>query len=216
MPLVVVLTGGIGSGKSSVAAILQELGAAIIDTDEIAHRLTAPGAPGASVIAEQFGADYLGPDGALDRSRMRSLVFADLAARKKLEAILHPMIRAAVNAAVQTAQGPYVVIVVPLLIETAAYGDLAQRVLVVDCSEDQQIARVMERNGLAADSVRRIMANQVSRAERLRHADDILSNAHGLAALRTSTAALHRKYLGLAGAPPLSADRSRVVVKKAQ
>lgn len=198
MPLVVALTGGIGSGKSSVASILQELGAAVIDTDEIAHRLTASGKPGAAAIGEQFGAEYLLPSGALDRDRMRELVFADPDARKKLEAILHPMIRAEVAAAVRNAHGPYVVIVVPLLIETAAYHDLAQRILVVDCSEEQQIARVMQRNGLDSESVRSIMANQIGRTERLRHADDIVSNAGDLAGLRADTIALHCKYLEFA------------------
>src|SRR3990172_9234057 len=116
MPLVIALTGGIGSGKSTVAAILRELGASIVDTDEIAHRLTAPGQPGARAIGEQFGADYLRADGAIDRDRMRQLVFSDPAAKQKLEAILHPMIRAEVNAAVKDAHAPYVVIVVPLLV----------------------------------------------------------------------------------------------------
>ncbi len=200
MPLVVALTGGIGSGKSTVAAILQELGAAVIDTDEIAHRLTAPGQPGALAVREQFGAEYLLPDGALDRARMRELVFTDPAAKKKLEAILHPMIRAAVAAAVRTAEGPYVVIVVPLLIETGAYRDLAQRILVVDADEEQQTARVIERNGFEVDAVRAIMAAQASRAERLRHADDIVRNSADLASLRADSVALHRKYVALARA----------------
>ena len=200
MPLVVALTGGIGSGKSTVAAILHELGAAVVDTDEIAHRLTASGQPGACAIGEQFGADYLLADGSLDRARMRELVFADPAAKKKLEAILHPMIRAAVGAAVRAAQGPYVVIVVPLLIETGAYRDLAQRILVVDAAEDEQAARVIERNGFDVEAVRAIMGTQVSRAERLRHADDIVRNSADLASLRADTVALHRKYLALARA----------------
>jgi dephospho-CoA kinase len=198
MPLVVALTGGIGSGKSTVAAILQELGAAVIDTDEIAHRLTAAGQPGALAVREQFGAEYLLADGSLDRARMRELVFTDTAAKKKLEAILHPMIRAAVAAAVSTAQGPYVVIVVPLLIETGAYRDLAQRILVVDANEEQQTARVMERNGFEIDAVRAIMGAQVGRTERLRHADDIVRNSADLGSLRAETVALHRKYVALA------------------
>ena len=203
MPLVIALTGGIGSGKSSVAAILKELGALIIDTDEIAHRLTAPDQPGARAIGAQFGHGYLRQDGALDRERMRELVFSDPAAKKKLEAILHPMIRAEVSAeisaAVQRARAPYVVIVVPLLVETGAYRDLAQRILVVDCSEEEQIARVTQRGGLAADAVRAVIASQVSRAERLRHADDIVRNETDLVTLRADVVALHRKYLQLAG-----------------
>lgn len=200
MPLVIALTGGIGSGKSTVAAILGELGARIIDTDEIAHRLTAPGQPGSRAIGEQFGADYLRADGALDRDRMRQLVFSDPAAKQKLEAILHPMIRAEVNAAVHAALAPYIVIVVPLLIETGAYRDLAQRILVIDCSEQQQMARVIQRNGLTAEAAQAIMASQVSRAERLGHADDVVRNETGLAALRAGVVALHRRYLDLAQA----------------
>ena len=203
MPLVIALTGGIGSGKSSVAAILKELGALIVDTDEIAHRLTAPDQPGARAIGAQFGHGYLCKDGALDRERMRELVFSDPAAKKKLEVILHPMIRAEVSteisAAVKRAHAPYVVIVVPLLIETGAYRDLAQRILVVDCSEEEQLARVTQRSGLAADAVRAVMASQVSRAERLRDADDIVRNETDLATLRADVVALHRKYLQLAG-----------------
>jgi dephospho-CoA kinase len=198
MPFVIALTGGIGSGKSSAAAIFRELGAAIIDTDEISHRLTAPGQAGARAVSAQFGASCLRADGALDRDRMRELVFSDPAARKKLEAILHPMIRAEVNAAVQAAHAPYVVIVVPLLVETGAYRDLARRILVIDCSEEQQVARVIERNGLSAGAARAIMASQSSRADRLKHADDIVRNEAGLAALRAEVAALHQRYLDLA------------------
>jgi dephospho-CoA kinase len=202
MPLVIALTGGIGSGKSTVAAMLGELGAGIIDTDAIAHRLTAPGQPGARAIGEQFGADYLRADGALDRDRMRELVFSDPAAKQKLEAILHPMIRAEVDAAVRSTHAPYLVIVVPLLIETGAYRDLAQRILVVDCSEPQQMARVIQRSGLTAAAAQAIMASQVSRAERLGHADDIVRNEMDLAELRAEVAALHRRYLDLAQAGP--------------
>ena len=198
MPLVIALTGGIGSGKSTVAAMLGELGAAIIDTDEIAHRLTAPGQPGARAIGERFGAGYLRADGALDRDRMRQLVFSDPAAKKKLEAILHPMIRAEVSAAVRAAHAPYVVIVVPLLVETGAYRDLAQRILVIDCSEQQQMARVIQRNGFTAEAAQAIMASQASRAERLGHAHDVVRNETGLTALRAEVAALHGRYLELA------------------
>ena len=198
MPLVIALTGGIGSGKSTVAAILGELGAAIIDTDAIAHRLTAPGQPGARAIGEQFGAGYLRADGALDRDRMRQLVFSDPAAKKKLEAILHPMIRGEVNAAVRAAHAPYIVIVVPLLIETGAYRELAQRILVVDCSEQQQMARVIQRNGFTPEAAQAIMASQVSRAERLGHAHDVVRNETGLTALRAEVVALHGRYLELA------------------
>ena len=142
---------------------------------------------------------------------MRELVFSDPAAKQKLEAILHPMIRAEVNAAVKDAHAPYVVIVVPLLIETGAYRDLAQRTLVVDCSEEQQITRVMQRSGLTTGAVRAIMANQVSRAERLAHADDLVRNEADVVALRAGVVALHRKYLELAkgGINPDQTRKSR-------
>lgn len=204
MPLVIALTGGIGSGKSSVATVLAELGAAVVDTDAIAHALTAPGQAGAVKIGEEFGATYLRADGSLDRDRMRNLVFADPAARKKLESILHPLIRVEVEAAVRAANAPYIVLVVPLLIETGAYRDLARRVLVVDCSEDVQIARVGQRSGLTAATARKILASQVSRAERLAHADDVIVNDADLATLKSRAAALHRHYLELAAAQPPS------------
>jgi len=201
MALVIALTGGIGSGKSSVANILAELGAAVIDTDEIAHDLTAAGQPGARAIAREFGAGYLDADGALDRKRMRELVFSDAAAKQKLETLLHPMIRAEVADRIARVTGitssrpPYIVLVVPLLIETGAYRKLAQRVLVVDSDEQQQVARVVRRSQLTPAAVAAIMANQASREERLRHADDIVRNDGDLATLRASVEALHQKYL---------------------
>jgi len=201
MALVIALTGGIGSGKSSVANILAELGAAVIDTDEIAHDLTAAGQPGARAIAQEFGAGYLDAGGALDRKRMRELVFSDAAAKQKLETLLHPMIRAEVAdriarvTAKTSSRPPYIVLVVPLLIETGAYRKLAQRVLVVDSDEQQQVARVVRRSQLTPAAVAAIMANQASREERLRHADDIVRNDGDLATLRASVEALHQKYL---------------------
>jgi dephospho-CoA kinase len=208
MPLVIALTGGIGSGKSSVAGMLAQLGAAVIDTDEIAHELTAPGQPGARAVGEHFGAEFLATDGALDRARMRELVFADAAARKKLEGLLHPLIRnevaarvEAAKAAPDNARAPYIVIVVPLLIETGAYRNLARRVLVVDCTEDQQVERVARRSGLEPQAVRSIMASQAGRAERLRHADDIVLNDGDLETLRAAVETLHRKYVELAKNP---------------
>ena len=206
MPLVISLTGGIGSGKTSVADMLAEMGAAVIDTDQIAHQLTAAGQAGARAIGEQFGVTYLTADGALDRKRMRELVFSDMPAKKKLEALLHPLIRAEVQARMNTQTAghppaPYTVIVVPLLIETGAYRELARRVLVVDCDEEAQIARVGRRSDLEPEAVKAIMANQVSRAERLRHADDFVRNDGDLPALRAAVEILHRKYLELAGKP---------------
>jgi dephospho-CoA kinase len=201
---VIALTGGIGSGKSSVANIFAELGATVIDTDEIAHELTAANQPGARAISAEFGAGYLDGDGALDRKRMRELVFSDINARQRLEAVLHPMIRAAVSERIAECTGdpareaPYIVIVIPLLIETGAYRELARRVLVVDCDEELQIARVVRRSALSADAVRAIMASQASRQQRLRHADDVVHNDGDFAALRAAVGALHRNYLALA------------------
>ncbi len=199
MPLVIGLTGGIGSGKTSVAAIFRELGATIVDTDEIARALTAPGGVALAAITRQFGAAYLAGDGGLDRPRMRTLVFNDASARRRLERILHPAIRREVKAALDAASTPYAIIVVPLLVETGAYRDIARRVLVVDCSEELQVKRVVERSGLSPAEVRAIMATQASRDERLARADDVVVNEGDIAALRPQVLGLHAKYLSLAG-----------------
>jgi dephospho-CoA kinase len=199
------LTGGIGSGKSRVAELFRELGATIVDTDELSRLLTGPGAAGAIAIGQEFGADYLTAEGALDRDRMRERVFADPDARRQLEAILHPQIRREVGAALAGVATPYAVVVVPLLVETGAYRDAIQRVVVVDCSEELQVARVTARSGLAEDEVRAIMASQASRAERLRHADDIIRNEGDVENLRAQVRALHQSYLAAAaggGAKP--------------
>ncbi len=198
MPFIIGLTGGIGSGKSSAAEIFHKLGAAIIDTDEIAHRLTAAGQPGAAVIRNQFGPDYLQADGALDRARMRALIFSDTAARHKLEEILHPLIRAEATALVKKISTLYVIVVVPLLVETDAYRDLLQRVLVIDCDESLQFARALQRGGLTEHEVQAIIAAQVGRAARLAYADDIVRNDRDLVALHAEVSALHSKYLKLA------------------
>ncbi len=203
MAAVIALTGGIGSGKTSVANLFAELGATVIDTDEIAHALTAAGEPGARAVAAEFGREFLDPSGALDRKRMRELVFSDARAKQRLEALLHPMIRASVASRIAECAGkppsevPYIVLVVPLLVETGAYRELARRVLVVDCDEELQITRVMRRSGLTADAVRAIMANQASRQERLRQADDVVRNDGDFEALRAAVATLHRKYRAL-------------------
>ena len=202
MPLVVALTGGIGSGKSSVAEAFARRGIAVVDTDAIAHELTGPGQPATRAIATAFGPDYLTPEGALDRARMRERVFADDGSRRQLEAILHPLIRAEALRRVAAAVSAYVVLVVPLLVETGAWRDAARRVLVVDCPESLQVERVMKRSGLTADAVRAIMGAQVSRKERLARADDVVLNDGDLAALDTAVEALHRRYLALADAAP--------------
>jgi len=200
MPYCVGLTGGIGSGKSAASARFEALGAAVVDTDEISRELTAPAGAAIEEIRRQFGAEVVAADGGLDRARMRRLVFGDAAARKKLEAILHPLIRARTRAAIAAAAQPYVVVVVPLLMETGACAELVQRVLVVDCTEEEQVRRTMARNGLSAGEVREIMATQLQRAERLRRADDVLANDGDLPALHRQVALLHAKYLGLARA----------------
>lgn len=196
--LVIGLTGGIGCGKSSVARIFAALGAAVIDTDEIAHRLTAKGAPALAAIIEQFGASYQLPDGNLDRARLRKRVFSDHAAKEKLETLLHPLIKQRVVSEMAEAQGPYLVLVIPLFFETGAYRDLVDRVLVVDCDENQQISRTMSRSRLSAADVRTIMAHQTPRAERIKQADDILSNRGDPADLEEHVKELHQRYLALA------------------
>jgi dephospho-CoA kinase len=198
MPLCVGLTGGIGCGKSTATDMFAELGAAIIDTDVISRDLTAPGGRALPLIVEAFGAECIGSDGALDRSRMRTLVFSDALAKKKLENILHPLIRAEARARVQASKALYSILVVPLLLETGSYSDLIDRVLVVDCDEDQQIERVSARSGLSAQEVRAIMRAQLPRAERLARADDVLVNDAGIDVLRQRVHDLHRTYAALA------------------
>lgn len=191
------LTGGIGCGKSTVAELFAGLGATIVDTDAIAHALTAPHGAAMPAIVAEFGPDFATQEGALDRARMRSLVFSDAGARARLEAILHPRIRDATAAAAAIATGPYVIYAVPLLIESGAWRDRVARVLAVDCSEDTQVARVMQRSRLDAHQVRAIMATQVTRAERLAAADDVIDNDDGLDALLPQVERLHAQYLAL-------------------
>lgn len=189
------LTGGIGCGKTTVANQFGELGATLVDTDEIAHALTAPGGAAMAAITDQFGPAFTTPEGALDRARMRELVFSDATAKARLEAILHPRIRDAALAAAATATGAYVIFVVPLLIESGTWRARVDRILAIDCPEHVQVARVMARNGLTEEQVRAIMANQVTRAERLAAADDIIDNNGDLASLRPQIALLHAQYL---------------------
>ena len=198
MPFCVGLTGGIGSGKSAAAEIFKALGAAVVDTDEISRSLTAARGAAMRAIREQFGPEYIAADGGLYRERMRRLVFGNAAAKQQLETILHPMIRAESRTRVAAASAPYVILVVPLLLETGAYLDLVQCVLVVDCSEERQIERATRRSGLSADEVRAIMASQLPRAARLGHADDTLDNDGDLASLRRQVAQLHAGYLARA------------------
>jgi dephospho-CoA kinase len=189
------LTGGIGCGKTTVADQFGALGATLVDTDLIAHALTGPGGAAMPALVAAFGPAFAAPDGALDRARMRELVFADPAAKQRLEAILHPQIRAAALAAAAAATGAYVIFVVPLLIESGTWRQQVSRVLAIDCPEEVQIARVMARNGLSEAQVRAIMATQVTRAQRLAAADDVISNEGGIDALRPQIARLHAEYL---------------------
>ena len=203
MGLIVGLTGGIGSGKTTVANLFAELGVTIVDADAIAHALTAVGGAALPAIVEAFGADALAASGALDRARMRERVFADADAKARLEAILHPLIGAACMARCRgelDAGAPYVLLVVPLLVESAAYRERVDRLLVVDCAEAKQVARVMARSQLSEAAVRAIMATQASRAERLAAADDVIANDGEARELVAPVAALHALYLKLGGA----------------
>ena len=198
-PLVVGLTGGIGSGKSAVASAFAASGIDITDSDALAHALTAPGKPGYEAVLAAFGPEYRRPDGTLDRAALRGRVFADKPAREQLEAILHPLIRAAARREVEAWNSPYGLLVVPLLFER---GNLSavDRVLVVDCPEDEQVRRVMARSGLTEAEVRAIMATQLPRAARLARADDTLDNAGPPSAIVPQVAALDRRYRALAAA----------------
>lgn len=189
------LTGGIGSGKTTVADMFGALGASLVDTDAIAHALTAPHGAAMPAILAEFGDGFATPDGALDRAKMRELVFTDPGARARLEGILHPRIREATAAAAAIATGPYVIFVVPLLIESGTWRERVTRILAVDCPEEMQVARVMARNRLEEAQVRAIMAAQVPRERRLAAADDVVVNDDGLAALTPQVERLHAFYL---------------------
>ena len=197
-PFAVALTGGIGSGKSAVAERFAELGVTVIDADAISHALTAPGGAALTPIERAFGREITRADGSLDRAALRERVFSDPAARRRLEGILHPMIRGRMQAELAADTGPYALLAIPLLVETGQ-TDLADRVLVVDAPEALRIERVSRRSGLAPEDVRRIIASQASRGERLAVADDIIDNTGDIDALRPQVQALHARYLDLAG-----------------
>ncbi|MEN9865804.1 MAG: hypothetical protein RL748_1394 [Pseudomonadota bacterium] len=191
------VTGGIGCGKTTVCNLFAEHGASLIDTDVIAHQLTAPGGAAISAITAGFGAGFITPDGALDRARMRELVFTQPDAKTRLEAILHPMIGQQTRQQAMHAQGPYLMFVVPLLVESRTWKQKVDRVLVIDCPESLQVERVMARNGMTEAQVKAIMATQASRAERLAAADDVIRNEGELAALASQVAQLHQQYCAL-------------------
>ena len=196
------LTGGIGCGKTAATEMFAELGAGVVDTDVISRELTAAGGAAMREIGRAFGAEYVAADGSLDRPRMRRLVFADPAAKRRLETILHPLIRDEARRRIEASTAPYVLLVVPLLLETGSYRDLLNRVLVVDCDESRQVERVMARSGLAAAEVRRIMQAQIGRAERIARADDVLANDGDINSLRNEVTRLHKKYAAEARARP--------------
>jgi dephospho-CoA kinase len=195
---VVGLTGGIGSGKSEVAAAFAKLAVEIVDADVLAHELSARGQAGHAEIVAAFGPGVLAADGTLDRAQLRQRAFANVDARHTLEAILHPKIRARTRDAVARWQGAYGVLVVPLLLEKKGLGDMVDRVLVVDCAEDEQIRRVMARSGLTEPEVRAIMATQLDRARRLASADDVLDNSGARDRVAPQVEVLDRRYRQLA------------------
>lgn len=202
MAFIVGLTGGIGSGKSAAADEFARLGAAVVDTDRIAHELTRAGGAAIAGVRALFGDSAIAADGAMDRKAVRERVFSDPASKRRLEALLHPMIRAEserqIAAAFKDGAAPYVVHVVPLLVESPDYRKRVQRVLVVDCPEALQVERVRARSGLSAAEVEAIVRSQVSREKRLAAADDVIDNSNSLDDLREQVRRIHARYLLLA------------------
>jgi dephospho-CoA kinase len=196
--LVVGLTGGIAAGKSTATAFFQDRGVPVIDADEVARDVVAAGTAGLAAVIAAFGPQIVQADGTLDRRRLRELVFADPAARHRLEAILHPLIDAEIRARLQRVTGPYCVLAVPLLIESDNLRALANRVLVIDVPEEVQVERLMQRDGMTAEQCRAMLAAQASRAQRLEGADDVVDNASDVITLRRQLERVHARYLELA------------------
>lgn len=192
---IVGLTGGIGSGKTTAANLFAGLGVEVVDTDAIAHQLTGPGGAAMPALRLAFGPEVVRVDGGLDRPAMRGRVFADAAERVRLEGLLHPLIRREALARCVAAPSSYVVLAVPLLVESGAYREHCDRVLVIDCDEAVQVARVRARSGLAEAEVRAVMAAQAGRAERLAAADDVVCNDGDPAALAGEVTRLHQVYI---------------------
>jgi dephospho-CoA kinase len=197
-PFTVGLTGGIGSGKSAVAELFAKLGVHVVDTDEIAHELTRPGGEAIAPIRAAFGEHALASDGSLNRVAMRGLVFGDAEARKRLEAILHPLIRAESERRIERAASPYSILAIPLLVEGGVDRSRIARVLVVDCPEASQVERAMRRSRLSQAEVRAIVASQATREQRLAAADDVIDNSGAVTALDGQVSRLHEKYLTVA------------------
>jgi dephospho-CoA kinase len=191
------LTGGIASGKSTAAERFIELGVPVIDADAAARAVVEPGTPGFAQVIERFGSGMVAGTGELDRRSLRDLIFSDPDARRDLEAILHPLIRADMDRSAAATDGPYVVMAIPLLVEGAS-RDRVDRILVVDVDEDVQLKRVMERDHCSLDKARAILAAQAHRAARLGAADDVLSNTGTVTDLRQAVDRLHERYLRLA------------------
>jgi dephospho-CoA kinase len=191
------LTGGIASGKSTVADLFGGFGATVIDTDQIARDVVAPGTPALVALTEALGPGILGPDGMLDRHRLRTRIFNDAVIRDTVEGVLHPAIISELMRRAKAAKGPYQVLVIPLLVE-GGRGDLADRVLVVDCPEEQQIERLMKRDGETRENATRALAAQATRVERLTAADDVIENDGDPARLVALVAGFDRKYRHLA------------------
>ncbi len=216
-PYSIGLTGGIGSGKSTVADLFAALGVAIVDTDVIAHALTAADGAAMPAIRDAFGASFITTDGALERSRMRAAIFSDTAARKQLEAILHPLIAIEANRtaqAVSTGDAGYLIYVVPLLVESRYWRERIDRILVVDCEEATQLARVMRRNCMSAAQASAIVAAQATRAERLAAANDVIDNNGDAAQLSHRVARLHAQYQMLASSLPSELPQMHRALKR--
>lgn len=193
------LTGGIGSGKTSVSDIFSELGVPVIDTDLVARQLTARDGAALPEIFAAWGESVMRPEGELDRDALRRRIFAAPEERRRLEAILHPLIRRQVVAELAALDAPYVVVVIPLLVETGNYRELLDRVLVVDCPESLQVERVRARSGLSAEEVSAIISAQADRSSRIAAADDVIANAANSRSLREQVLSLDAKYREIAG-----------------
>ncbi|MEO7205830.1 MAG: dephospho-CoA kinase [Steroidobacteraceae bacterium] len=201
-PLRIGLTGGIASGKSTVTQRFTELGVPVIDADVASRSVVAPGTPGLAQVLQRFGADILDADGRLDRSALRNLIFKDPALRQALDAILHPLIHAEMEREAAQAQGPYVIMAIPLLVESGSSAKRVDRVLVVDADETLQLQRLQARDGSSAEQARAILASQATRTARLNIADDVLLNTGSVAELRQAVDRLHQQYLQLAQTSP--------------
>ena len=193
------LTGGIASGKSTVAQRFKELGVPVIDADEASRAVVEPGTPGLAEVLKRFGSGVMAENGELDRSALRELIFREPGSRRDLEAILHPLIRADMEQSAELAVGPYIVMAIPLLVEGGSRARI-DRILVVDADEAVQLQRVMARDGCTEEQTRAILASQASRSARLAAADDVLLNAGTVTDLRQAVDHLHERYLRLAEA----------------